>query len=88
MATDLQTLLNLNVPLIVQIGRRTASVDDILSFGPGAIFELDKVSDEPLDVLVNNKHVGTGSAVKVGENFGIRFDEIGPPEERLNAALG
>jgi hypothetical protein len=37
--------------------------------------------------LVNNKVVGRGIAVKVGENFGIRINTIGSAKERA-AAMG
>ncbi|MFP4145686.1 MAG: FliM/FliN family flagellar motor switch protein [Phycisphaeraceae bacterium] len=87
MATELKTILKLKVPVIVEIGRRKLSLDDVLSLGPGAILELDKSADRELALLVNNKPVGTGAAVKVGENFGIRINEIGSHRERI-AALG
>jgi flagellar motor switch protein FliN/FliY len=87
MATELKTILRLKVPVIVQIGRRRMKVDDVLALGPGAILELDKNADEELDLLVNNKVIGSGAAVKVGENFGIKISQIGSAAERV-AALG
>ena len=87
MATDILTILKLTVPLIVKVGDTHLSFDDILSLGPGAIVELDCSSENELDLLVNNKPIGKGVAVKVGENFGIRISTIGSPEERI-AAMG
>lgn len=87
MATELATILSLKVPVIVQIGQRRMTLDDVLALGPGAILELDKGSDAELDLLVNNKVVGAGAAVKVGENFGIRINTIGTAAQRV-AALG
>ena len=87
MSTDLTTILKLNVPVIVQIGQSRAPMDDVLALGPGAILELGKPADDALELLVNNKPIGTGTAVKVGENFGIRILTIGSPHERI-AALG
>lgn len=60
---------------------------DILAIIPGAIIELPKAADEELDLLVNNKPIGSGTAVKVGENFGIRISYVGNVAERI-AALG
>ncbi len=88
MATDLSTILKLSVPVIVQIGRDVKTFDDIVAFGPGAILELDKSSEDELDLLINNKPVGHGLAVKVGENFGIRVTRIGSPRERIEAMAG
>ena len=85
MATDLQSILKLTVPVIVQIGERKLPMDDVLALGPGAILELNKYADDELDLLVNNKRVGAGQAVKVGENFGIRITHIGTQRQRIQA---
>lgn len=85
MPTAPQAILQLKVPLIVSIAARRASVEEVLALGPGAILELQKSSDEPLDVLVNNKHIATGTAVKVGEKFGIQVNEVGSARERVQA---
>ena len=88
MATELQTILKLTVPVIVQVGERYTCLDDILTLGPGAILELGKSSEEDLDLLVNNKSIGRGQAVKVGENFGIRITAIGSTRDRVEALGG
>jgi len=88
MPTDLSTILKLSVPMIVQIGKRTSNLEAILALGPGAIIELNKPADAYLDLLVNNKTIGSGHAVKVGENFGIRIEIIGSPQERVEALAG
>jgi flagellar motor switch protein FliN/FliY len=85
MPTDLKTILKLRVPVIVQVGQRSMPLDDILALGPGAIVELTKSAEEELDLLVNNKQIGRGTAVKVGENFGIRITKIGTPRQRVEA---
>lgn len=85
MADRVETILALDLPLIVEIGRRRMSVDDVVALGPGAILELNKSADDELEVLVNNKHIGKGNAVKVGENFGVRISQIGTARERIEA---
>jgi flagellar motor switch protein FliN len=85
MPTDLQTILKLTVPVIVQVGERRVPMEDVLALGPGAILELSKSAEDELDLLVNNKVIGKGVAVKVGENFGIRIASIGTPHQRVEA---
>lgn len=87
MATDFKTILNLTVPMIVQIGKRKLAVSDVLSLAPGSIIELPKSADEELDFCINNKTIGTGSAVKVGENFGIRITDINSARSRAETVL-
>jgi len=85
MSTELETILMLSVPVIVQVGQRKMSLDDVLTLAPGAILEVNKSADADLELLINNKPIGLGTAVKVGENFGIRISSINPPREVVEA---
>ena len=42
-------------------------------------------ADEELEILVGDKRIGYGRAVKVGENFGIRVTHVGDIRERIGA---
>ena len=35
--------------------------------------------------MINNKQVGTGEAIKVGENFGVRITKMKPAPQRVEA---
>ncbi|MEM9253014.1 MAG: FliM/FliN family flagellar motor C-terminal domain-containing protein [Planctomycetota bacterium] len=88
MKTDVRQILELAVPVIVTIGERRMSIDDVLALGPGAILDLEKESDQLLELRVNNKVLARGQAVKLGENFGIRIEEVEPTEQRVRALGG
>ncbi len=83
MDTEIQRILALEVPVIVQIGERSLSVGEVMSLTPGSIIEMPKSCDDELDLCINNKVLGAGVAVKVGENFGIRLTYLGNLEERV-----
>lgn len=85
MSADLEAILRLEVPLIVQIGERTMPLNDVVGLAPGSIIELPKSVDDDLDLLVNNQVVGSGRAVKVGENFGVRVTAVGHQRDRVGA---
>lgn len=87
MPADIKAILQLEVPIIVQIAQREMTVQEVTSLVPGAIIELPKLADEELDLMVNNVEIGTGTAVKVGENYGLKVTFIGDLKERI-AALG
>ena len=42
-------------------------------------------ADDELELLVNNKPIGAGTAVKVGENYGLRVTYVGDLQERIAA---
>lgn len=87
MAADLSSILSLEVPLIVQLAERPITLAEVMALVPGAILELPKTSEEELDVLANNRAIGKGHAVKIGENFGIEITEILGSRQRV-IALG
>lgn len=84
-STDLRTILKLEVPFVVVLGQRAIKVRDILTWVPGSIVELGKEAEEDLEIRINNKPIGTGTAVKVGENFGVQLNYMGDPKQRIEA---
>jgi len=77
----------LEVPVIVRLGQCTMNLRKVLDLVPGSIIELAAPADSELHLLVNNKHIGFGNAVKVGENFGIRITYIGDIAKRPALAV-
>lgn len=75
--TDVQRILRLSVPVIVKLAERRLAVSEVLRLGSGSIIEFFKSFDEPLELLINNKVIGLGEAVKVGENFGLKITQVG-----------
>ncbi len=82
---DVQSILKLRVPMIVRLAHRQMKLSEVMHLGPGALVELPKPHDEPLELMVNNKLIGAGAAVKVGERFGLKVAAIGDTEERIRA---
>jgi flagellar motor switch protein FliN/FliY len=84
---ELQRILRLEVPVIVKLAERKLMLSEVMRLGTGAIIEFFKSSDEPLQLLINNKPIGVGETVKVGENFGLRITHIGDVKQII-ASLG
>ncbi len=85
LSPELRKLFHLQVPIIVHLAERTMPMGEVLELGAGSIIEFSRSSDAELDLVVGNRHIGKGQAVKVGENFGLRITEIGPLEARIRA---
>ncbi|MFN3821413.1 MAG: flagellar motor switch protein FliN [bacterium] len=81
---DISTILDINLPITIELGRTRMLIRDILDLGPGSVIELDKLSGEPVDIFVNDKKFARGEVVVVEENFGVRIIELLHLEERLN----
>ena len=84
-AQNIDMLLDINLPVSIELGRTRMSISDILAMGPGSVVELNKLAGEPVDLLVNYKIVARGEVVVIDENFGVRITNLISPEERLKA---
>ncbi len=80
---NIDMLLDINLPVSIELGRTRMSISDILALGPGSVVELNKLAGEPVDLLVNYKTVARGEVVVIDENFGVRITNLISPEERL-----
>lgn len=84
----MQRILRLHVPVIVKLAERRLTLSEVTRLGIGAIIEFAKSNNEPLDLMINNKSIGTGEAVKVGENFGLRITQIGDMRHLVHSLAG
>lgn len=85
---ELNSLLNIPVPLIVVLCSKPLRVEEILNFSPGAIIEFSKQSDQLLDVMVNDQFLARGEVVKVGEKFGIQIKDVISTQDKIRALGG
>jgi flagellar motor switch protein FliN/FliY len=80
---NIDLLMDVDLPVSIELGRTKMSISEILAMGPGSIVELDKLVGEPVDLLVNQKCVARGEVVVVEESFGLRITQLMSPEERI-----
>jgi flagellar motor switch protein FliN/FliY len=78
----LSRLLNVPIQVVVRLAEKKVELDQLLSLGPGSLITFDKNCEDLLDLYVNNRLYGRGEAVKIGEHFGIKIDEVGSVKHR------
>ncbi|UCE68038.1 MAG: flagellar motor switch protein FliN [Candidatus Zixiibacteriota bacterium] len=78
-------LLDVTLPISIELGRTSMPIEDILNLGPGSVVELNRLAGEPVDLLVNDKLIARGEVVVVDENFGVRVTTMVSHEERLRS---
>jgi len=83
---DLGPVLDVPVELTVEIGRTTMTIRETLEMGPGSIVALDRLTGEPVDLLVNGQTIARGEVVAIDEEFGLRITQVVSPKRRLDAA--
>ena len=81
--SNIGLLMDVPLPVSVELGRTTMTIRNILDLGAGSVVEVNRVAGEPVDILVNGKLVAKGEVVVIDENFGVRIVDMVSPEERL-----
>lgn len=64
------------VRLTVEVGAARMTLSALAELGPGATFELDRRTDERIDILVNDQLLAKGEVVAIGDKFGVRILEL------------
>lgn len=82
---NIDLILDVPLEISVVLGRTKKNIKDILNFGTGSLIELDKLAEEPVEILVNGKKVAYGEVVVVDENFGVRITSIVSNTERVKS---
>ncbi|GLC32320.1 flagellar motor switch phosphatase FliY [Clostridium omnivorum] len=82
---NIDLILDVPLEISVVLGRTRKNIKDILSLGTGSLIELDKLAEEPVEILVNGKRVAYGEVVVVDENFGVRITSIVSSAERVKS---
>jgi flagellar motor switch protein FliN/FliY len=79
----LRSLLDIPLEISVEIGRTKMLLGDLLQITQGSTIELDKLESEPIEILVNGRHIARGEIILMGDKFGVRIIDIISPEERI-----
>lgn len=80
---NLDLLLDVNLAVTLRFGERQMTLRDILQLRSGSVVELDRQTDEPVDLLLDGRIIARGEVVVVDGNYGLRVAEICTRGERL-----
>jgi len=80
---SLDLVLEISMPVTVELGRATMTVHELLQLGPGSVVELDKSAGEAVDLYVRGVCFACGEVVVVDNNFGLRITEVADPKGRV-----
>jgi flagellar motor switch protein FliN len=78
----LNSIEDVTLQLIVELGKTNMKVRDILNIAPGTIIPVDKLAGEHVDVVINGSTIAEAEVVVVDEKFAIRVTDIVSKQER------
>lgn len=82
---NIDTLLKVPVSLSIEVGRTQIVLNDLLDTQEGSVLELERLLEEPLDILVNGALIAHGVVVLANDRFGLQITDIISLEERARS---
>ena len=80
---NLDLVLEVPVNVSLQVGSTEMPIKDLVRLVEGSVIALDRLSSEPMDVLVNGTLIAHGEIVLVDDHFGVRLTDVVSPIERI-----
>lgn len=81
----LDLLMDLSLPVSIELGRTQLLIKDILSLKRGSVVEFEKLASEPVDILINGKKMAEGEVVVIEKHFGIRITNLMNAVDRVRS---
>jgi flagellar motor switch protein FliN/FliY len=69
-------LMEVELAVTLRFGSRRLLLREVLDLNPGAVVDLDRQVEEPVDVLLDGRLVARGEVVVVDGNYGVRVTEV------------
>ena len=82
---DINFLFDVQLSIVVEVGRTQMLISDLLELEEKSIVELDSMVGQPLDIRANDLLVARGEVVVVNEKFAVRITDIISPDNRFEA---
>jgi flagellar motor switch protein FliN/FliY len=76
---NLKLVMDVELNVSLRFGQRQLPLREILELTSGSVVELDRMVDEPVELLLDGKLIARGEAVIVDGNYGLRVTEIPQP---------
>jgi len=72
----LESVLGFDLPVVVRFGRAVMPLKALAALGPGAMVDLGRSPDQPVEIVMGEKVLALGEVVVVGGNYGVRVTEL------------
>jgi flagellar motor switch protein FliN/FliY len=84
-----ESLRAVQVRVWAELGRRRMPIGSLVGTPPGAVVELDRSPDEPIDLFVNGRRFATGRLVVVdGNDWAVRIESVLDPSSDTSDTEG
>jgi flagellar motor switch protein FliN/FliY len=76
-------LLDVNIPIAVQLGQTKMSVRELLAMKKGQVVKLNRMAGEPVDVFIRKKMLAKGEITVVDDKLSVRISQLYSAREKF-----
>ena len=82
------SLAGIPVRVWAELGRASMPTAEVVGLPQGAVVELDRAPDEPIDLFVNGRRFATGRLVVVDGDWAVRIESVLPSSSKASDTEG
>ena len=82
---NILNILDTKIEIVVLYGRKKLDISSMIGLKSGQVLELDKLQNEPVDILVNGSNVAVGELIIVDGVYSVRLSNLVSPEVRIQS---
>ena len=83
MANSMNMLLDVNMPISVQLGQTIMNVRELLNLKKGSLVRLSRMAGEPVDVFIGGKVMAKGEITVVDDKLSVRIGQLYGEKEKF-----
>ncbi len=76
-------LLDVNLPISVQLGQTKMNIRDLLNLKKGGLVRLNRMAGEPVDVFIGAKLMAKGEITVVDDKLSVRVGQLYGEKEKF-----
>ena len=83
MGNDIKMLLDVKVPIGVQLGQRRMTVRELVNLKKGGLVQLRRMAGEPVDVFIAGKLLAKGEITVIDDKLAVRIGQLYGEREKF-----
>ena len=83
MANSINMLLDVNLPISVQLGQTTMTIRELINLKKGKLVQLKRMAGEPVDVFIDGKLLAKGEITVVDDKLSVRIGSLYGEREKF-----
>ncbi len=83
MANQINMLLDVTMPISVQLGQTVMSIRELLNLKKGKLVQLKRMAGEPVDVFISGKLLAKGEITVVDDKLSVRIGTLYGAREKF-----